>query len=194
MSTVPVTDALQRLEAEGIVESKSRVGTRVRIPTQRSIRGHFLVREALEVQAARLVAERATPQERAELSAMALSLDDLDRQHYDGHGGSVLKLEAHRFHLGFHQKIAECCGYVELREAIHKVHTLIFYWFYDISSQERYRPPSQWHAPLIEAVTGTDPDEAEGAMRRHIRYGMDFVLESLEPQFANGRWRLQPRD
>ncbi len=67
MSAVPVSDALQRLEAEGLVESWPRVGTRVRIPTPQDIRGHYVVREALESQSARLFSQKATPEERAEL-------------------------------------------------------------------------------------------------------------------------------
>ena len=35
MSMLPVAEALQRLEREGLVESRPRVGTRVRVPTPR---------------------------------------------------------------------------------------------------------------------------------------------------------------
>src|SRR3569833_2933672 len=62
MSVVPVSDALQRLETEGLVESWPRVGTRVRIPTAQDIRGHYVVREALESQSARLFSQKATPE------------------------------------------------------------------------------------------------------------------------------------
>ena len=61
ISVPPVSEALQRLEREDLVESKPRVGTRVRVPTRRDIEDRSLVREALETQAARLFAERAQP-------------------------------------------------------------------------------------------------------------------------------------
>ena len=64
ISVPPVSEALQRLEREGLVECKPRVGTRVRVPTRRDIEDRSLVREALETQAARLFAERATPAEK----------------------------------------------------------------------------------------------------------------------------------
>ena len=48
-------------------ESRPRAGTRVRIPTPQDVEGHFVVREALETQAARLPALTATPEEQAEL-------------------------------------------------------------------------------------------------------------------------------
>src|SRR2546425_10943943 len=67
MSFLPVSEALLRLEFEGLLESRPRAGTRVRIPSREDVRGHFIVREALEVQAALLFAEMATPRERVEL-------------------------------------------------------------------------------------------------------------------------------
>src|SRR6266446_10234939 len=60
MSFLPVTEALLRLEFEGLLESRPRAGTRVRIPSQQDVRGHYVVREALEAEAARLFAEEAT--------------------------------------------------------------------------------------------------------------------------------------
>src|SRR5580704_7447930 len=60
MSLVPVAEALQRLEIEGLVESRPRAGTRVKVPTADEIRDRFELREALECQSARLCAERST--------------------------------------------------------------------------------------------------------------------------------------
>src|ERR1700735_3759583 len=50
MSFLPVSEALQRLQSEGLVESRPRVGTRVRMPTADEVRGRYVVREALEAQ------------------------------------------------------------------------------------------------------------------------------------------------
>jgi DNA-binding GntR family transcriptional regulator len=194
MSILPVADAIQRLENEGILESRPRVGTRVKIPTPRSVRGHFIVREALEAQAARLFAERASLEERREVCEMAARVDALDAQRYRGNGDPDLVLKAHRHHVDLHLRIAEYSGYPELRDAVARIHSLIFYWLYDVSAQDRNRPTQQWHQPLLQVVSGTDPDAAERAMRSHIRYGMDAVLDTLEPQFREGRWRLRKKD
>ena len=45
ISVPPVSEALQRLEREGLLESKPRVGTRVRIPTPQDIEDRCQVRE-----------------------------------------------------------------------------------------------------------------------------------------------------
>src|SRR5271169_4141153 len=75
MSFLPVSEALLRLEFEGLLESRPRAGTRVRIPTRQDVKGHYVVREALEVHAARLFAEVATPDDRAELMKLAIRVD-----------------------------------------------------------------------------------------------------------------------
>src|SRR5213596_3600542 len=77
MSCLPVSEALLRLEIEGLLESRPRAGTRVRIPTDQDVRGHFIVREALEVQAAKLFTRFATASDRKELRKLAARVDGL---------------------------------------------------------------------------------------------------------------------
>jgi len=75
VSLLPVAEALQRLENEGLVESQSRVGTRVCLPTAQDIRDRYEIREALESQAARLYSQRASTRDRMELEKMADHMD-----------------------------------------------------------------------------------------------------------------------
>src|SRR5437762_1770359 len=75
MSFLPVSEALLRLEFEGLLESRPRAGTRVRIPSREDVRGHYVVREALEVQAAMLFAAVATAEDRVELMKLAERVD-----------------------------------------------------------------------------------------------------------------------
>src|SRR5207247_7434108 len=77
MSFLPVSEALLRLEFEGMLESRPRAGTRVRIPTREDVKGHYLVREILEAEAARRFAAHATRSERAGLMRMAARVDAL---------------------------------------------------------------------------------------------------------------------
>src|SRR5437868_13721169 len=80
MSFLPVSEALLRLEHEGLLESRPRAGTRVRVPTREDVMGHYVVREALEVQAAMLFAAVATPDKRSELLKLAARVDALSIQ------------------------------------------------------------------------------------------------------------------
>src|ERR671925_1773587 len=75
MSFLPVSEALLRLEFEGLLESRPRAGTRIRIPSREDVKGHYVVREALEVQAAMLFAAVATDEDRVELVKLAARVD-----------------------------------------------------------------------------------------------------------------------
>ena len=76
MSFLPVSEALLRLEIEGLLESRPRAGTRVRIPSPEDVQGHYVVREALEVQAAMRFTQVATAGERSELKKLAARKPD----------------------------------------------------------------------------------------------------------------------
>ena len=173
MSMVPVGEALQRLEADGLVESRPRSGTVVRRPSREDVRGHYVVREALETQAARLFAERATAEERAELLHGATELDrayaDPQRDIHD----------AFLMHSRFHHRIAECAGCPALLQAIEKSHVLVLNWLYN-GAAGFHDLPRHWHRGLAKVLSGRDPEAADARMREHVRYALDDVLSRLE--------------
>jgi DNA-binding GntR family transcriptional regulator len=185
MSLLPISEALQRLESDGLVESKPRVGTRVKIPTCQEIRGHYIVREALESQAARLFAEKASPGERREVHAMAERLDQMYRNAAQGDADLYA---LHRLHARLHMRIAECSGCEPLCSAIEKNQVLVFNWLYDIAS-ERRKLPARWHQSLVAALSTGDVLKADEAMRRHVSYGMEEVLKHLELTPEPASWR-----
>ncbi|MGH9845749.1 MAG: GntR family transcriptional regulator [Blastocatellia bacterium] len=173
MSFLPVSEALQRLEHDGLVESRPRVGTRVRVPTSQDIRGHYVIREALETQSARLYAEKASPVERREIQEMAVRIDAM----YADPKKDLF--ETFSFHERLHRRIAECTGCPALVEAIEKNHVLILNWHYNSASHFRDLP-LRWHQDLIKALNSGDPAKADAKMREHVRYGMEEVLRRLE--------------
>jgi len=183
ISIVPVGDALQRLENDGLVESRPRVGTRVRIPTPKAIRGHYILREALESQAARIFAEKASPNEREEMKQLASQLDDYYALLATTEGTNELSFQIHTLHMRFHMRIAECTGCDELCQAVEKNQVLVFNWLYDTSLGNQ-QPPPGWHLELTEALVSGDPEIADAAMRRHTRYRMEEILQRMEPYFG----------
>ena len=200
VSFLPVSEAIQRLEEEGLVESQPRVGTRVRIPTPQDLRERYIMREALEVQSARLFAEKASSDERLELRSMAARLDALTGESADGQGDQQFFFKAQMYHLTFHMRIAECTGCTALCEAIHKNQVLIFNWLYDAAAD--FHMPPRWHQDLIQEVAGNSPDAADVAMRRHVRHGMEEIQAQIAFQFSKpalelgriqkaGGWRVK---
>ncbi|MCU1258753.1 MAG: transcriptional regulator [Bryobacterales bacterium] len=182
MSVVPVSDALQRLSTEGLVESWPRVGTRVRIPTSQDVRGHYVVREALESQSARLFSQKSTPEERKEILELAETLDQLYRNGNADDESKEALFALHQLHQQFHMRIAECGGHPALCQAIENNHVLTFNWLYDTAAR-RTKLPERHHGRLAESLCQDDPEKADLAMREHVIYGRDDLLRTLSVLF-----------
>ena len=125
MSTVPVLQALQRLQAEGLVETKARAGSRVVVPSADMIRGLYDVREALETQAARLCAERATTAERSRLMKLASVVDAADWRGVSEVQSPAARRRASLVHATLHRRIAEYAHCPPLLEEIEQSRVLI---------------------------------------------------------------------
>jgi DNA-binding GntR family transcriptional regulator len=182
MSFLPVSEALLRLEFEGMLESRPRAGTRVRIPTRADVTGQYLVREILESESARRFAEHATKSERAGLMKMAAKVDALsvkkDR-------GPYLAL-----HHRLHSRIAECARCEALSNVIEQTCALSSTWFC-LLPRSIQAPETHRHRDLARALTTSTPDEAAAVMREHVLYSEHEALERLKPYFrmkkAHGR-------
>ena len=182
MSFLPVSEALLRLEFEGLLESRPRAGTRVRIPSPEDVKGHFVVREALELQAAVLFQQAATEGERAELKKLAVRVDALstqpDRSVYLG------------VHQKLHSRIAQCARCPALLEAIEKTHALASIWFC-VMRQPQPGDSATRHTDLVDAICSDDPGRAAAAVHQHLVVSMERSLDVLQPYFrlrkATGR-------
>lgn len=194
MSFLPVTEALRRLETEGLIESRPRIGTRVRIPSEQDIRDSNVIREALESQAARLCAQRITAAEKKQLRANARHLDELHRMCAMEPEDSRFMVSVHTYHMQFHMRISELSHCPGLCRAIEKEQVLIFNWIFDMAAKRRTHP-HEFHTTLAEALCSGDPLFADTAMREHVRYGLDQVLERLANyEKDQNNWRLKNRN
>lgn len=188
MSLLPVAEALQSLEKDGLVESRPRVGTRVCFPTAEQVRERYQIREALESQAARLYAERASARQKRELESMAEHMDAMfNRCASSADNNRDFLYAVQSYHLELHLRIAECTGCRALREMIEKNHVLIFNWLFDVAAS---RPPlpERFHRELIEALNRGKLETADKAMRAHVRHGLEEVVSILEPRAKDQRF------
>lgn len=190
MSFLPITEALQRLEGEGLVESRTRIGTRVRIPTQQDVLDSFIIREALEAQAARLSCVNMTSKQRAHLLKSAGHLDDLYR-------ASEAEIEDLRFlfsvrtyHMRFHLQIAEFSQCAKLVQAIEREQVLIYNWLFDTATHRRALP-ANFHSNLAKAICSGNLQTADAGMREHVRLGLEDVKKSLANLEIEKGWRLK---
>lgn len=193
MSFLPVADALSILEAEGLVETRDRVGTRVRIPTAEDITGIYTLREALESQAARLCAQRITAVQARQLKSMSREVDSMYSRCERRSASQELWVSTSVFHANFHRFIAECAGCQMLTRAIENSQVLTFKLLFDSAIRTKKRP-ARWHQTLIAAILSGDASTADAAAREHISYGAVDVLRCLETLRLNNRWRSLDSD
>jgi DNA-binding GntR family transcriptional regulator len=154
----------------------------VRIPSPEDVKGHYVVREALEVQAAMRFAAFATPGERSELKKLAVRVDALsagtDRPLYQS------------VHQKLHARIAQCARCPALLDAIEKTHALASIWFC-VMRTPKPGDSSTRHQELAEALSSGDPTRAADEVRRHLEVGMEHAMDVLQPYFklrkATGR-------
>lgn len=176
MSAVPVGDAIGRLESEGLVESKPRAGTRVRIATAEEIHGNYVLREALETHSARLFAQSATTAFRKRVLTAAAKLDEA----YIALAGNPRHSQSRRArvereHIAFHMLIAEATAVPKLMNEIERSRVLMFNWLFTVSSQFGSFAP-RWHRDLAEVLVHGSAAEAADAMRVHVTFRQPEVI------------------
>jgi DNA-binding GntR family transcriptional regulator len=145
----------------------------VRIPTPEDIKGHYLVREALEIQGASVFAQVATPADRAALRKLARRVDALalrrDRVPY-------LTL-----HQQLHRRIAEGTRCQALCDAIERTHAFAAIWLGLMrqgSAEDSHR-----HSDFVETILTGDPAAVAQAVRDHLAVSRERSFQILEPYF-----------
>jgi len=174
MSFLPVSEALLKLEFEGLLESRPRAGTRVRIPSPEDVQGHYIVREALETQAARLFSQLATAREKAELKKLAARCDALFQK-----ADRILYLQLHE---RLHRRIAECARCPALSHAIEQTHSLASTWLC-VQGGALLEKLERPHQDLAEGLCERDQNLASEAMRTHVRTSLQRTMVRMDPYF-----------
>lgn len=173
VSHIPVTEALLKLEVDGLVESKPLLGCRVKPLTIEDIRNDEILREAIECQTARLFAEHADDEM---MTRLMLHARRLDRVSADADSQSRLGMDLHK---EFHLMVAQGGGYPVLGQELSRV------WFRRLMrvnwiKSTRFRPtPGDWHQQLAEVLMQRDPDMAERKMREHVQFGHENDQQAL---------------
>jgi DNA-binding GntR family transcriptional regulator len=180
ISFLPASEALLRLECEGLLESRPRAGTRIRIPTWQDMQGHFVVRESLQVQAAMMFAQCATREERGELTKLAFCLDS------EAKGEGTDPRERLTLHERLHQKIAEYTHCEALHEEMRKQSALVSAWLCTMRSMIPADAQLK-HEPLMKALTRPNSGAAAETMRVHVHAEMENTLRALEPSFETNK-------
>ena len=178
MSVLPVSEALKQLENEGVLETRARIGTWVKIPSPAEVRGLLELREALECESARLFSQRATGQERSEVLQTARELDQSTVECGQAAQEEAPWLEVRRSDLNLHSRIVKCGRSPQLHKQLKQTLTVFWNIARLLPIYEQVASPT-WHQDLVTAISERNADRAEAAMRSHVKQALDDVLHSL---------------
>lgn len=174
LSRTPVREAVKRLEREGLLQSIPNRGTFVAELTARDISEIYQVREQLEGFSARIAAERMSEENIKKLEEEINLLNTLASE------GQLIKvvdsdIRLHKLILASTQnsRLIELLG--TLDDQMHRV-------------RARFPLSSAWldttlaeHADIVNAIKARNGDEAEKAMKAHLRSAREHAIKQFLP-------------
>jgi DNA-binding GntR family transcriptional regulator len=172
VSQATVREALQRLQAKGLVTRQANIGTTVTRLTPQEVRERVQLRVMLEVQAAGLATGRMTEAEYKELGhrLQALSSAVAGDDYY----------EAVQADLEFHRYIWRCSGNSTLAMVLDQltVPLMAFVSMMRASGLEHLADVTAAHEPLVAALRSGRQDEIEQAFTKGATSFYEEFMES----------------
>lgn len=171
ISRTPLREALAQLDQEGLVRVVARRGIFIVRKTKAEILDMITVWAALESMAARLAAERATPEALAELHQLTDPYDDVDRRLGEYSDANI------RFHQAIirasgNQLIADMTDGLFLHVRAIRNRTIF--------EQDRAKRSLVDHRKIVAAIEKGDGDLAERLVREHTLKLRDHVREFVD--------------
>lgn len=173
VSAIPIREALQRLQAEGLVEAAAHVGVRVADIDSDSIYEIFQLKEAMEVISGRAACQRMSEEdlEHVEdiLRAMDGALNDLDTWSEEN--------------VRLHQFICECAGMSLVGDLMRQ---LLGHWgrlrrlYLEEVFAHRHLAAQQEHWEMLKALRTRDPDCVEKVTCDHNRSAIVAYTRGLD--------------
>ncbi|MGH0053445.1 MAG: GntR family transcriptional regulator [Sphaerochaetaceae bacterium] len=173
-STIPVIEAVKRLESDMLVQSKPKWGAYVSVPTYERIKKTYQVREAIECETARYLSTNLVSAQKDELYSLATLLDTTP------YTPETIQ-ESRNAHLRFHMLLTEYTGNEIMLEVLKRMN---FYWILAnalATNAHKVPYPRYWHRLLMDDICKGDPDLAEKSMRTHIHNAV-LNIEQLHEQ------------
>lgn len=185
ISRTPIREALRKLEAEGFLSKGQGSSLVVSEMSLEEVEETFGIRAVLEGFAARLAAERATPEGIAGLEKI------LKRSEAFVEGkppGRLLE-----WNTRFHDGLNTLSGSAQLQQLLQGLHDKIL--CYRRITLEVGPSPKQWlqeHRAILQAIRDRDPDRAERLITQHVHQKKEAVLAYLKATEDEGmeekRW------
>lgn len=176
ISKSPIREALNRLEAEGLIRIEARRGAYLRSFTDKEVDDLYSLREALEVHAVRTgeFPPALVKELRASVKRQRTYLKANDKSKYIDED------------VSFHATLARATGNARLCEVLQNVQNQIWLFrrkTYDISSSTA----ADAHDAIVDAIEKDDRKAAEEAASQHISDVRKKLLEHLGKEANKGK-------
>jgi len=174
VSAIPVREALQLLQSEGLVTTVPHVGATVAPVSRESILEVFTVLEGLEIVATRVAAERATADDLAKLAEIVAAMDRaLDAERYE------LWADLNtRFHLAISQLTGLPILHEMTERLLHRWDRIRRYFFSGVLVH-RAEQAQKEHHDLLAAMKAKDVTKLEQDIRQHNQGALDSYIRFL---------------
>lgn len=168
VSRFPVSEALARLAAEGLVEILPQRGTRAALIRLPEVTEAMLIRRALEAAVAEQAALRL---QEATIGSLHEVLSEQETAVSRGD-----RVEFHRLDLCFHEMLVQGLGLTRVGAAIESSRASVDRVRQLLSSPRRHALTLAEHRVLLAAIEARNPRAARQAMEAHL----DAVMDEME--------------
>jgi DNA-binding GntR family transcriptional regulator len=172
VSTMPVRDALKKLEMERVVRIKPRSNCIVTVPTKKSIVDAFTMRILLEIHALEVIYANVTPDELVLLKKIVADMEDLIQN--DSSDERIRRY----IHLDFlfHARLCALAGNEYLKKFFHEVNLhLNMTFIYRIAAPPDIRTTFRDHRRILKLLAENSA-EAVDLLRRHLERSMQNMM------------------
>jgi DNA-binding GntR family transcriptional regulator len=174
VSRFPVSEALTRLEAEGLVDIQPQRGTSVALIRLADTRENLFLRKALETEVVRSLA--------GQLDAATLAELKRNLRYQKSAAGADDRSGFHALDLEFHDLLLEAVRFPRVKAAAESARLRLDRVRRLLASPRRVAVTFKEHVRIISALEAGDPEEAAEAMAAHL----DSVMQELQA-FARAR-------
>ena len=171
VSRTPIREAIRRLETDGLVAHKPRVGAMIRVLAQQEIVELYEMRIVLEATAAQMAAKHASKAEINTLKNLNAQMMQVATDPYKvamlnrKFHGCILSAARNRFLAQSHNSLS---------------HALVLLGKTTLESSERVKDVVSQHDAIVEALKSVQPETAAKLMRTHMEASLEHRLNELQ--------------
>lgn len=176
MSRTPVREAIRRLQAEGIMESKQGLGTFLRPLTLKDVKNIYEVRMALELIACETAIDRITDEEIKAVRESLITLlerdkagEPIDRMEFSKLDGQIHDLIVKRSNNSYIKILMDQIYFHVDRYRIISFHV-------SLNMEESTRQ----HLELLDCLCDRDLKRLKERLSKHLEWSLDLILKHLE--------------